>query len=165
MATINYSIVVRSAKPGTKKENVTSTKAYPQLQSKATVTMTELAEHIAEHGSKYNRGDIYAVLSMGVDCARELMLDGKRVQMGDLGTFYASAKVEGAETAAKCTSANIKDLKVSFRPGKRFCNLIDDADFELVPTRAAQADAVTAAKNQETIQDNSGQGGNGHGME
>ena len=58
MPKIPYSIAIRSAVPGTKKENVTVTKAYPVLQISESLTMEDLANHIADHGSKYKRGDI-----------------------------------------------------------------------------------------------------------
>ena len=153
MPTINYSITIRSAKPGVKKVNVKSTKAYPNLQSKGTLTIEDLAQHIAEHGSKYNRGDICAVLSAVTDCAREHLLDGKHVQLGDLGTLRPVAKVVGADTAADCNANCIRDLSVGFRTGRRFRNLLEEAEFEHVPTIAAQDDAKSAAKSQETLQD------------
>ena len=37
-------------------------------------------------------------------------------------------------------------------PGKRFQNLRNDAEFKLVPSRVAQADAIEVIKNEYTIQ-------------
>lgn len=153
MSTINYSISIRSARPGVKKVNVKATKAFPVLQSKGTLTLDDLAQHISEHGSKYSRGDLKAVVSELTDCAREFLLDGKHIQLGELGTLRPVAKVVGADTAADCDSTCIKSLTVGFRPGKPLRSLLEDAQFEHVPTVAAQADAKTAAKSQETLQD------------
>ena len=153
MGQIPYSIAIRSDKPGTKKVNVKSTKAYPVLQRTETLTESELAAHIAAHGSKFTRGDITAVIVSLVDCAREMLLEGKVVKLGELGTLRLSAKTTGSDTAADCTADNIKELNVKFNPGKVLMNLRADAEFECVPSRAAQADAVTAARSQETLSD------------
>ncbi len=156
MGQIPYSIAIRSDKPGTKKINVKSTKAYPVLQRTETLTESELAAHIAAHGSKFTRGDITAVIVSLVDCAREMLLEGKVVKLGELGTLRLSAKTTGSDTAAECTADNIKELNVKFNPGKVLMNLRAlraDAEFECVPSRAAQADAVTAARSQETLSD------------
>jgi len=152
MAGIPYSITIMSTTPGTKKEDITETKAYPVLQTSETLSMEDLASHIATHGSKYNRGDIYAVLAQAVDCTREKMLEGCAVELGDLGVFRLHAQTVGAATAAQCSAANIKALNVRFYPGKHLKNLREDATFELVPSRAKQAEAVTAEKARETQQ-------------
>mgnify|MGYP002624658837 CR=1 FL=1 len=158
MGTIKYSIAIRCDKPGTKKAQITSTKAYPVLQLSGNLTMMELAEHIADHGSKYTRGDIYAILAEAVDCIRHEILDGNSVQLGDLGIFAPGIKCTGAASASTLSASNITAVKVNFRAGKRFDNLRDDATFECVPSREAQALAVAEARAQETLEagDNNG---------
>ncbi len=151
---LNYSIVVMSAKPGTKKENITETKAYAKTQVTSTMSMDAFAQHIADHGSKYGRGDVYAILAEAVDCLRELILEGKKVTLGDLGAFYPSLKSTGAEDAASLTAANIKALNVRWAPGKRFRNLRDDASFQCVPSRRGIADTLAAERG------NASEGGN-----
>ena len=74
---LNYVISILSTKPGLKKANITETKAYAVAQTSGTMDMEEFASHIAEHGSKYKRGDIYAILAEAVDCMREQLLEGK----------------------------------------------------------------------------------------
>ncbi len=149
---INYSIVIMSAQPGTKKENITETKAYGVAQSSEVLDINAFANHITSHGSVYRKGDILAVLTNAVGCLRELLLEGKRVKLGDLGDFQAHLKTEGAKTADTFSAANIKEVNVCWTPGKDFQNLRDEASFQLVPTRAAQNTAIEVIKNQDTIQ-------------
>ena len=149
---INYSIAIMSAQPGTKKENITETKAYGIAQSSEVLDINAFAKHITSHGCVYSKGDILAVLTIAVSCLRELILDGKRVKLGELGDFQAHLKTEGAKTADAFTAANIKEVNVNWVPGKGFLNLRDEATFQLVPTRAAQSSAIEVIKNQDTIQ-------------
>ena len=149
---INYSIVIRSAVPGTKTENITETKAYGVAQVSEILTINEFAQHIAQHGSLYGRDVIQGVLVKMVDCMRELLLEGKKIQLGELGSFSVGLSTKGAETAALFTAENIKKVNVNWDRGKLFENLREDAVFNLVPSRKAQEDAIAEAKRQETKQ-------------
>ncbi|MBR1499507.1 MAG: DNA-binding protein [Bacteroidaceae bacterium] len=149
---INYSIAIMSAQPGTKKENITETKAYGVAQSSEVLDINAFANHITSHGCVYSKGDILAVLTIAVSCLRELILEGKRVKLGELGDFQAQLKTVGAKTADAFSASNIKEVNVSWTPGKSFLNLRDEATFQLVPTRAAQSSAIEVIKNQDTIQ-------------
>lgn len=148
---IDYSIAIRGTKPGTKKENIDDTRAYAVAQRSETITMSEFAKHIAEHNSKYNRGDIYAVLAQSVDCLREMLLDGKFVQLGDLGTFGFSIKCKGAEKAEELNSTYFTAVNVTWDKGKTFSDLLKDATFRLVPSRLSQELAKEEERAQTTI--------------
>jgi len=149
---INYSIVIMSTAPGTKKEDITETKAYGSAQVHEILSIDQFAKHIADHGCTYDRADITAVLTKAVDCLREQMLLGNKVNLGELGSFHVELNTEGAKTADTFTAANIKEVNIRWTPGKNFRNLRDEATFQLVPTRAAQKGAVEVVKNQDTIQ-------------
>ncbi len=149
---INYSIVIMSTAPGTKKEDITETKAYGSAQVHEILSIDQFAKHIADHGCTYDRADITAVLTKAVDCLREQMLLGNKVNLGELGSFHVELNTEGAKTADTFTAANIKEVNIRWTPGKNFKNLRDEATFQLVPTRAAQKGAVEVVKNQDTIQ-------------
>ena len=147
-----YSIVIKSTKPGTKTADITETKAYGVAQISDILTINEFAKHIAEHGTLYSRDVIQGVLIKMVDCMRELLLEGKKIQLGDLGSFGIGLSTKGANTAALFTAENIKKVNVNWERGKLFKNLRDDAIFNLVPSRKAQEDALADAKRQETLQ-------------
>lgn len=148
---INYSIAILSSTPGTKKEDITETKAYGMAQATEVIDINAFAKHITSHGCVYGKGDIVGLLTIAVDCLRELMLEGKRVKLGDLGDFQPRLKTEGATSPDEFTANNIKEVNVSWTPGKPFMNLRSEALFQLVPTRAAQADAIEVIKNEDTI--------------
>ena len=148
---INYSIAIRGTKPGTKKEQINHTKAYGVAQVTESVDINKFAAHIANHGCVYSKGDIVGLLTIAVACLRELLLEGKRIRLGDLGDFQPRLKTQGAVTTDDFSMSNIKKVNVGWTPGKPFVNLLKDATFQLVPSRSAQADAIEVIKNTDTI--------------
>ena len=149
---INYSIFIMGTTPGTKKQDITETKAYGVAQVNEVIDINAFAKHVASHGSVYKKGDIVGLLTIAVSCLRELMLEGKRVKLGELGDFQPRLKTEGAKTTDGFSANNIKEVNVSWKPGKAFENLRSEATFQLVPSREAQADAIDIVRNEETIQ-------------
>ena len=138
--------------PGTKKEDITQTKAYGIAQVSEVLDINDFAKHIQSHGCVYSKGDIVGLLTIAVDCLREMMLAGKRVKLGALGDFQPRLKTEGARTTDEFSARNIKEVNVSWDPGKDFQNLRQEATFQLVPSRKAQDDAIEVIKNEDTIQ-------------
>ena len=119
-------------------------KAYANLQLTGNVDITELADHITEHNSVFSKGTIVGILTeLGV-CMRELILQGYKVDLGDIGTFAPSINSEGAKSLDSFSASNIKNLGVNFNPGKAFESLRRDAEFEKTSTRKAQAAALAA---------------------
>ena len=57
---------------------------------------------------------------------------------------------KGAETADKFTAQNITNVKVQWEPGQQFKNLLDDAEFNLVASRSAQAAVIKAIREGKT---------------
>ena len=149
---INYSITIMGTKPGTKKSEITETKAYGTAQCNEVLDVDKFAEHITSHGCAYDKGDVVAIITKVVACLREQMLAGNKVDLGDLGSFYVELATEGAVLAEDFTTNNIKEVKVRWAPGSKFKNLRDAATFKFVPTRATQAETNKEIKNQETIQ-------------
>jgi len=149
---INYSIAIMGTTPGTKKEDITQTKAYGVAQVNEVLDINDFAKHIQSHGCVYSKGDIVGLLTIAVDCLREMMLAGKRVKLGALGDFQPRLKTEGARTTDEFSTRNIKEVNVSWDPGKDFQNLRQEATFQLVPSRKAQDDAIEVIKNEDTIQ-------------
>ena len=149
---INYSIAIMGTKPGTKKADITETKAYGVVQVKNRISLSEFAKHISDHGSVYSKGDILSILTTAVSCLRELLLEGKRIKLGDLGDFQVRLKTKGAKTTDDFNASYIKEVNVSWQPGVPFEDLRSDATFQLVPSREAQADAIEVIRNEDTIQ-------------
>ena len=147
----------------TEKQNAFAISQYTDV-----MTIEKFAKHITSHGSVYSRADISAILYMAVDCMREMLLEGKKIRLGDLGDFSLLLASKGAETADKFTAQNITNVKVQWDPGQQFKNLLDDAEFNLVASRSAQAAVIKAIKEGKTNVDlnapiNPDGGGDGDG--
>ena len=87
-----------------------------------------------------------------VACLREQLLAGNKVSLGDLGSFHVELACDGADTTDEFNAQKIKDVNVRWTPGLEFKNLRSVAEFNLVPSRKAQADAIEVIRNEETIQ-------------
>ena len=147
----------------TEKQNAFAISQYTDV-----MTIEKFAKHITSHGSVYSRADISAILYMAVDCMREMLLEGKKIRLGDLGDFSLLLASKGAETADKFTAQNITNVKVQWDPGQQFKNLLDDAEFNLVASRSAQAAVIKAIREGKTNVDlnvpiNPDGGGDGDG--
>ena len=127
--------------------------AYAIAQYADVMTIEKFAKHIATHGCVYSRADISAILYMAVDCMREQLLEGKKIRLGDLGDFSVSLASKGAESADKFSAQNITGVNVVWDCGSEFKNLLNDAEFNLVASRSAQAAVLKAIKEGSTMVD------------
>lgn len=143
---INYSIY--SMPNPQKREEV---KFYGRAQYNNVMGINEFAQHIASHGCVYSRADIAAILTLAVDCIREQLLAGQKIELGDLGAFYLTLACNGADSATDFhPDIHIKGVKVRWSPGVHFTNLVQEAEFNLVANRKAQALLLKALKAGET---------------
>ena len=117
-----------------------------RLQSGGTMSLEEFAEHVTAHGTVYHKGDIMAVLVLVARCLHEELLEGMRVNLGDLGTFYLGSKSKKTSTSAEFTDDNITALQVRFEPSELFDHLREEASFCRVVTEAEMREVDRAAK-------------------
>ena len=127
--------------------------AYAVAQYADVMNIEKFARHISSHGCVYSRADISAILYMAVDCMREMLLEGKKIRLGDLGDFSVSLASKGAESADKFSAQNITAVNVNWECGPEFKNLLADAEFNLVASRKAQDAVLKAIKAGETVVD------------
>ncbi len=128
-------------------------KNFAVAQYAEVMTIEEFARHIATHGCVYSRADISAILYLAVDCMREQLLEGRKIRLGDLGDFSVTLSSKGAETTKRFNEDYITAVNVVWDCGEEFKNLLANAKFNFVPSRAAQAALIKAIKNGETIVD------------
>lgn len=134
------------------KEKDTPPRFYASHQTNKVVSLDEFSRHIASHGCVYKRADIAAVLTMAVDCLREMLLNGYKIEMGDLGSFYISFSSEGTLTAKEFNPIHhIKSVNVNWQRGLDFRNMKEDAEFNLVAIRAVQKKVIKAVKNGDEV--------------
>lgn len=93
-------------------------KWYARIVHTETLTTEQFAKHIRDHGSPFDRATILGVLMTACDCLVELVMDSKKVRLGDLGTFYCSSETDGSETAKGFTDNNVKKVHLRFLPNK-----------------------------------------------
>ena len=133
------------------KEKDTPPRFYASAQTNKTVSLDEFSKHIASHGCVYKRADIAAVLTMAVDCLREMLLNGYKIELGDMGNFYISLSSEGTLTAKEFNPIHhVKTVNVNWERGLSFLNLKENAEFNLVAIRAVQKKVLKAVKNGDT---------------
>ncbi|MCS3158417.1 DNA-binding protein [Phocaeicola dorei] len=152
---VNYSIVMRN----NPMDADAAKKAYASAQYAEVMDINRFAEHIASHGCVYKRADIVAILTMAVDCMREQLLAGQKIQLGDLGDFSISINSIGCfeSSAAYNPAIHARKLNVNWSAGTRFRNLLEDAVFNLVATRKAARLVVKALKAGKTNVDLTGE--------
>ena len=75
------------------------------------MTFDEFVKHIADHNGVFTRGTVKGVVSDTCACLVEMLLNGCKVQFGELGTFGISLTCEPAVSMEEFTASNIKTVK------------------------------------------------------
>ena len=140
---IPYSLALRQIQPG---EPEMGNKTYPVAQFREVMNLSDMAKHMSSHSSKYDKGDVMAVATQLTSCIREQLLLGNKVVLGDLGAFSVTLVSDAADNAESFSTALIKKVKVRWEPSSEFKDLLNEASFEYVGTRKAQAEARKAEK-------------------
>lgn len=146
---INYSVYMMS--PAFSKEE--TPRAYAKNQVSEIWTLEKFAKHIADHNGVFSRGTVKGVIADMCECLVEQLLNGNKIQLGELGSFCVSLSCESAESVEKFTAKNIKEVNIVFTPGEDFENLAGKACFNMVPSRLAQKATLKAEKAGETTVD------------
>jgi len=121
-------------------------KAYARAQMRELMTFSKFVNHIADHNGVFSRGTVQGVIADACSCVVEQLLEGKKVQLGALGTFWISLASAGADSMEEFSASNIKGVNIIFTPGDDFLNLRNKAEFNLVASRVAQAATLKTEK-------------------
>ena len=97
--------------------NDATPKAYAKNQVNEVWPIEKFAKHIADHNGVYSRGTVKGVLSDMCECLVEQLLNGNKIQLGELGTFGISISSEPAENLNDFSAKNIKEVNIVFAPG------------------------------------------------
>ncbi len=137
---INYSLGIKTSRPG---KRGAARKVYATAQYNRIVKADEMAMKVAHHSMGADRGGVMAVLTSVVDILCEQLLEGNRVELGELGSFYCVINGTGVDNVDKFSAQEcITGLSVNWLPGKRFRKLYEQATFTCVPRRAMQEAAI-----------------------
>ena len=98
-------------------------KWYGRVASTKTMTYQELCKHMSEHNSIYGEDVCLGVANKLQNCMLEQLLEGKKVQFGELGVFYLSVKSTGADEEKDFNlGVNINGLFLCFAPSRTDVN-------------------------------------------
>ena len=126
--------------------------AYAKNQVTKVMSFDEFVKHISDHNGVFTRGTVKGVVSDTCSCLVEQLLNGYKVQFGELGIFSVSITSEPAPSLKEFTADNITEVNLHFAPGADFTNMRSKAEFNLVTSRAVQAASIKAIKaNEDTL--------------
>ena len=98
-------------------------KWYGHVVTTKTMKYQELCKHMSEHNSIYGEDVCLGIANKLQSCIIEQLLEGKKVQFGELGTFYLSVKSSGSEKEADFNlGVSIKGLYLCFAPSRTDVN-------------------------------------------
>ena len=98
-------------------------KWYGRVATTKTMTYQELCKHMSEHNSVYGEDVCLGVANKLQNCMLEQLLEGKKVQFGELGVFYLSVKSTGADKEEDFNlGININGLFLCFAPSRTDVN-------------------------------------------
>ena len=98
-------------------------KWYGRVASTKTMTYQELCKHMSEHNSVYGEDVCLGVANKLQNCMLEQLLEGKKVQFGELGVFYLSVKSTGTDEEKDFNlGININGLFLCFAPSRTDVN-------------------------------------------
>ena len=115
-------VVIKVSKNNNEKSSAYG-KFYGRVVTTKTMSYQELCKHMSEHNSIYGEDVCLGVANKLQSCILEQLLEGKKVQFGELGTFYLSVRSQGAEREEDYNlGVNIKGLYLCFAPSRTDVN-------------------------------------------
>ena len=145
-------------------------KYYGRVKATKTLNTTQLAQHIAEHGSIITEDVLLSTINKMTKCIKELLKDGKNVKLDGLGTFYLSVTSTGdSDAKAYKVADHITHVQIKFRPDGSDASIVSNArmlmDTELTledsyvnPADAGQANSTGQAGGSGNTGDGDGSG-------
>ena len=123
-------------------------KVYATAQASGNLSLDELCEHIAQHGSIWTPDVVNGVVRKLVSCMEELLVAGNTVSLGNIGTFRVNIKCKPSDSYEDFNAGtNIKKVYPIWKKGPVFKNLKESKlgmSFERVLTKKEDAAAKEA---------------------
>ena len=89
-------------------------KTYGRLVYVDTLDTSDLCRHMMKHGTIYTPDVVKGVVERFVMCFEELLLEGNKIKLDGLGTFYLSVSTEGVVNEDQFTANNVKAIRIKF---------------------------------------------------
>ena len=103
-------------------------KYYPTAVSAGRADLRSIAERIAQM-STVSSVDTVAVLEAFLKVILDELSNGKIVELGELGSFRLTIQASGEDSPEDVGVRHIKEVKVRFKPGKRFKQVLRRLEF------------------------------------
>lgn len=114
-------------------------KLYPRMIDNETADFQQLCQKIAKHGS-HTKGTVISVMSDMVDVMKELLGEGKTIDLDELGTFKLSIGTDNYVTPdTPYQKRKVAVRGVNFQPCKLLMDAIGTPKFRTVPRNASTA--------------------------
>jgi DNA-binding protein, histone-like, putative len=104
-------------------------KWYANIAIDGELIIDDLVKQI-EKFSALSEADIRGVIIALENVIQDQLANGKIIRLDKLGSFYPSLTSEGVDKEGEFTTANIRGVKVNYRPGKRISNALSVATFK-----------------------------------
>ena len=89
-------------------------KTYGRLVHQDTMNTSDLCRHMMKHGTIFTSDVVKGVVEKFIQCFEELLLEGNKIKLDGLGTFYLSINTEGVVDEKDFTANNVKAIRVKF---------------------------------------------------
>ncbi|MCD7720608.1 MAG: hypothetical protein LUI09_00080 [Prevotellaceae bacterium] len=143
---INYSLIVRRTRPGS---GASSKKVCARAQASGACSLERMQELVAKRCHSCDKFTVRAVLDTVAECLLRELLDGKRVYLGDLGTFYSEITGSASDNPDDCRpDKGGAKLVFKWRPSQSLRKAACGAEYKYVGSRASQ-EAARQQSNQE----------------
>ena len=87
-------------------------KWYGRIIHTETLNLDDLCEHIASHGTIFTADVVAGTVKKFVQCIQELLLEGKKVKLDGIGTFYLALQTTGADNLGDFSMGNVKGVRL-----------------------------------------------------
>ena len=89
-------------------------KTYGRLVHQDTLNTSDLCRHMMKHGTIFTSDVVKGVVEKFIQCFEELLMEGNKIKLDGLGTFYLSINTEGVIDEKDFTANNVKAIRVKF---------------------------------------------------
>ena len=89
-------------------------KTYGRLVHQDTMNTSDLCRHMMKHGTIFTSDVVKGVVEKFIQCFEELLMEGNKIKLDGLGTFYLSINTEGVVDETKFSANNVKAIRVKF---------------------------------------------------
>ena len=91
-------------------------KLYARVSYKQSMTIQDMARHMAEHNTVFSEGSILGVLTDFVKCVREMVLNGNTVKIDNLAIFKATVESNALEVLYDAENDKVATASIGTLP-------------------------------------------------